>query len=307
VSDLEGAAVVPIACVSSMTGFGRASCETEEAVFEVEVRAVNNRFLKVQPRLSESIAPLAAEIEQRIRERVARGTIHVTVRHTRKSGSAAYRIDEALLRSYAGSLRRVEREVSCAPSSLAQVALLPGVVSQGDDVTRDLSACFLALKPALDAALDALAAMRRAEGASLAREIESLVARILALADRVEARTEGALDDYRRKLKARIEKLLHGTGIAIAEADLARELAVFADRSDVTEELQRLRSHGAQIRETLRAPAEPVGRKLDFLAQELMREANTMAAKSHDTSLAAHVLEMKLEVEKVREQVANLE
>src|SRR5262249_33838498 len=120
-------------------------------------------------------------------------------------------------------------------------------------------------------------------------------------------RIDPALDEYRKKLRARIEKLLQGTGIEAPEPDLARELAMFADRSDISEELQRLRSHCAQVKETLRVPAEPVARPLDLLAQEPLRESNTMASKRHDPSLVSHVLEMKLEVEKVREQVANLE
>jgi uncharacterized protein (TIGR00255 family) len=291
-----------------MTGFGRSRRESAEQVFEVEVRAVNNRFLKVQPRLSESLAPLSAHIEQRVRERLARGTVHVTIRHVRKSGAGRYRIDEDVLRRYAETLERVRLELRHPqPFTMAEVAALPGVVHDAEEAQNDLESFWDALRPALDAALDGLIAMRHEEGAGIARDLVQVCEKLLGLAVKVEGRIDPALDEYRKKLRARIEKLLQGSGIEAPEPDLARELAMFADRSDISEELQRLRSHCSQVKETLRAPAEPVGRKLEFLAQELLREANTMASKSHDTSLVSHVLEMKLEVEKVREQVANLE
>lgn len=294
--------------VASMTGFGRARRETSDQVFEVEVRAVNNRFLKIQPRLSESLAPLSAHIEQRLRERLARGTVHVTIRHVRRGGAGRYKIDEDALRRYADTLERVRLElIYPQPFTMAEVAMLPGVVHDTEEAQNDLDSFWDALRPALDSAIDGLVAMRHEEGKGIARELEQMCERIVALAVKVEGRIEPALDDYRKKLRARIEKLLHGSGVDAPEPDLARELAMFADRSDISEELQRLRSHCAQVKETLRAPTEPVGRKLEFLAQELLREANTMASKSHDTSLVGHVLEMKLEVEKVREQVANLE
>lgn len=308
-----GAAPARAPGIASMTGFGRSSAETPDETFEVEVRTVNNRFLKVQPRISDSAAHLSAHVEQHVRERIARGTVHVSIRHVRRGGVARYRIDEELLARYAATL--LERSGALqAPApfglsmfNLAEVAALPGVIVERDEAQGDLEAFWARVRPPLDAALDALVAMRREEGRSIARDLESLAGRILALAEKVEARLEPALDDYRRKLRARIEKLLRGTGIETPETELARELALFADRSDISEELQRLRSHCAQLRDTLRASSEPVGRKLEFLAQELLREANTMASKSHDTSLVNHVLEMKLEVEKVREQVANLE
>jgi uncharacterized protein (TIGR00255 family) len=230
------------------------------------------------------------------------------VRHVKKVGASHYRIDEDLLRRYAGTLAAMEKELGPRGTfSVADIAALPGVITEADELTGDLEAFWERLRPALDAAIDGLMVMRQHEGAAIARELESFADRILGLAEKVEGRLEGALDDYRRKLRARIEKLLQGTGIETPEADLARELAMFADRSDISEEIQRLRNHCAQVKQTLKNPREPVGRKLEFLAQELLREANTMASKSHDTSLVAHVVEMKLEVEKVREQVANLE
>jgi len=293
-----------------MTGFGRATRETPDETFEVEVRAVNNRSLKVQPRLSESASALAARVEHHIRERIDRGTIYVTVKHRRRGGAAAHRLDEKLLCTLFERLQELERELigTAQPSfTIAHVAALPGVVTNEDTLEDDLDAFWERLRAPLDAAVDQLVGMRREEGKGIARDLEALAGRIVALADAVESRVEGAVDDYRTKLRARIDKLLKGSSVPLPEADLARELAVFADRSDISEEIQRLRSHIDQLRATLAAEGEPVGRKLDFLAQELLREANTMASKSHDTSLVSSVLEIKLEVEKVREQVANVE
>jgi uncharacterized protein (TIGR00255 family) len=292
-----------------MTGFGRSARETADETFEVEVRSVNNRSLKIQPRISESAAVLAARVEHHVRERIERGTLHVTIKHRQRGASSAYRLDERLLKHYALVLDKVSRELQWqGPIDMAQVAQLPGVVSQEESLEGDLEAFWERLRPVLDEALERLVSMRREEGSGIAQNLRSLADRIVELSQAVEGRVEGAVEDYRKKLRTRIDKLLRGTGVPTPEADLARELAVFADRSDISEELQRLRSHVGQLRATVDSEAgEPVGRKLEFLAQELLREANTMAAKSHDTSLVESVLSIKLEVEKVREQVANVE
>ncbi len=299
-----------MAGIASMTGFGRATRETPDETFEVEVRAVNNRSLKVQPRLSETASALAARVEHHIRERVARGTIYVTVKHRRRGGAAAHRLDESLLCTLFNRLQELEKELigSSQPTfTIAHVAALPGVVTQEDTLEDNLDAFWERLRAPLDEAIDQLVAMRREEGKGITRSLVTMADRIVSLAKTVETRVEAAVEEYRAKLRARIDKLLKGSNVPLPEADLARELALFADRSDITEELQRLRSHVDQLRATIESEGEPVGRKLEFLAQELLREANTMASKSHDTSLVTSVLEIKLEVEKVREQVANVE
>lgn len=301
--------------IASMTGFGRAVRETPDETFEVEVRSVNNRSLKVQPRISESAAVLTARVEHHVRERVERGTLHVTIKHRQRGAASHYRMDEALLKHYAQVIDKAGRELQWSSAvDLANIAALPGVVTQEEGVGADLDAFWDRLRPALDEAIAALLKMRREEGAGIGHELAQLADRILSLAASVEGRVEGAVEDYRKKLRVRIDKLLKGTGIPTPEADLARELAMFADRSDISEELQRLRSHVAQLKTTVAGKdvkagetPEGVGRKLEFLAQELLREANTMASKSHDTSLVESVLAIKLEVEKVREQVANVE
>jgi uncharacterized protein (TIGR00255 family) len=299
-----------MAGIASMTGFGRATRETPDETFEVEVRAVNNRSLKVQPRLSETASGLAARVEHHVRERVDRGTVYVTVKHRRRGGAAAHRLDERLLCTLFARLQELEKELVGAPQptfTIAHVAALPGVVTTEDTLEDDLEAFWGRLRAPLDEAIDQLIAMRREEGHGIARSLEATADRIVALARTVETRVEVAVEEYRARLRTRIDKLLKGSNVPLPEADLARELALFADRSDISEELQRLRSHVDQLRAALAAEGEPVGRKLEFLAQELLREANTMASKSHDTSLVASVLEIKLEVEKVREQVANVE
>lgn len=299
-----------MAGIASMTGFGRATRETPDETFEVEVRAVNNRSLKVQPRLSESASALAARVEHHVRERIDRGTVYVTVKHRRRGGGAAHRLDEKLLCAFFERLLELDKELRGASEpnfTLAHVAALPGVVTTDESLEDDLDAFWERLRAPLDQAIDQLIAMRREEGKGIAKDLAALAERILALAQAVESRVDAAVEDYRAKLRARLDKLMRGSGVPMPEADLARELALFADRSDISEELQRLRSHVDQLRAALAGDGEPVGRKLEFLAQELLREANTMASKSHDTSLVSSVLEIKLEVEKVREQVANVE
>ncbi|HZU95731.1 MAG TPA: YicC/YloC family endoribonuclease [Planctomycetota bacterium] len=297
-----------MAGIASMTGFGRATREAGGETFEVEVRAVNNRSLKVLARLSETASSLAARVEQHVRERVERGTVYVTVKHRRVGGGSSYRLDEALLETYARKLRKVEKKLKgVSRFSLAEVAQLEGVVVSADALEGDLDAFWERLRVPLDEAIDQLIAMRKEEGKGITRDLLAIADRIAKLASSVEARVDAAVDDYRKKLKERIDKLLRGSGVPLPEADLARELALFADRSDISEELQRLRSHVAQLRSALATENGTVGRKLEFLAQELLREANTMASKSHDTQLVTSVLDLKLEVERVREQVANVE
>src|SRR5579871_2075333 len=159
-----------------MTGFGRSTRETADEVFEVEVRSVNNRSLKVQPRISESAGALAAHVEHHVRERVSRGTVYVTIRHRRRGGSAAYRLDEVLLRTYAKKLVALAKEFGegAADFDLAQVALLPGVVTADGSLEGDLESFWERLRAPLDEAIDRFAAMRREEGRGIALTLGSI-------------------------------------------------------------------------------------------------------------------------------------
>lgn len=287
-----------------MTGFGAARVEHASGQLEVEVRTVNHRHLKVNVRLPEALAALSPRVEELVRGRLARGTVYVVARQTGVLGARNHQLDVQLLRRLHGELLAMARELGTSPPDLAQLALLPGVVRELDDpgAAADL---WPELARAVEEALGALDDMRRREGEGIGRDIVETVGRIARLGDAIESRAPLAVAEQAERLRARIE---HLAGEHVSAADLAREVALLADRSDVCEEVHRLRSHLLQVTEAVASGgSEPVGRKLEFLAQELLREANTMASKSHDSALVRDILGVKLEVERIREQVANVE
>lgn len=300
---MERAAAGRTPGLRSMTGFGAA--RSPDGLLEVEVRAVNQRHLKVVVRAPEALSGLVPRVEELVRERLSRGAAGVTVRRSEALEGAAWRLDAALLERLWGELRSVAQRLGTEPPGLGQVALIPGVV-RAEERAEDPEAMEQALAAVLREALDRVEAMRQAEGAGVARALEEAGAEVLRLADAVEARGPEAMREQSERFQARLQQLL-GDRSVLDPSSLAREVALLAERVDVSEELQRLRSHVAQLRQALLAPREPVGRKLEFLAQELHREANTMASKSHDSALVETILAIKLRVEQVREQVANVE
>ena len=287
-----------------MTGFGAA--RSADGLLEVEVRAVNQRHLKVVVRAPEALSGLVPRLEELVRERLARGSVVVSVRRSDALAGSAYRLDVALLERLYQELVAAAQRLSAEPPSLGQVALIPGVV-RPEEQAEDLEALQQALEGALREALGRVDAMRAAEGAGIARTLEEAAAEILRLAEAVAARGPEAMREQAERFQSRLEQLLADRSLALDAGALAREVALLSERVDVSEELQRLRSHVAQLLGAVRGAREPVGRKLEFLAQELHREANTMASKSHDTALVETVLAIKLRVEQVREQVANVE
>lgn len=288
----------------SMTGFGAA--RSADGLLEVEVRTVNQRHLKVTVRAPEALSGLVPRLEELVRERLARGSVVVSVRRSDSLAGSAYRLDVALLERLYRELTAAAQRLSAEPPTLGQVALIPGVV-RPEEQSEDREALQQALEGALREALGRVDAMRAAEGAGIARMLEEAAGEILRLADAVAARGPDAMREQAERFQTRLQQLLSDRSHTLDAGALAREVALLSERVDVSEELQRLRSHVAQLLGAVRGAGEPVGRKLEFLAQELHREANTMASKSHDSTLVETVLAIKLRVEQVREQVANVE
>ena len=290
----------------SMTGYGGAQVERDGVVLGVEVRAVNHRHLKVSVRVPELLGGLVAMAEERIRARLSRGTVWVTIRVDGRPAGAAARLDEAALRRLYAELSRVASELGAEAPTLGEVAALPGVVLDGEPL-EDAKALHPLAQDALDQALTAMVTMRVREGEGLAAALLATAGELDALTARVEAGHPAAIQQQADRLRARINALLDEPD-RLGARDLAREVALISDKADISEELQRLRSHVSQLRDTVTtAGAAPVGRKLEFLAQELVREANTMASKTHDSALIEVILAIKLAVERVREQLANVE
>lgn len=290
----------------SMTGFGAAAGEVPPgASIRVEVRSVNHRHLALKLRLPEAFVALEPEVEARVRARCERGsvTLHADVERTR--GAVAARIDHAAARAYKEELEGLARELGLATAlSLDTLATLPGVIvaAAAPELEESLGAAFLAH---VEQALDALVAMRAREGVALAADLRKNAAALRDFVARIETRMPAVLAGHKAALERRIQELV-GRSFALAPADLAREVALLCDKLDVSEELARLASHLVQFDELL-AKGGRAGRQLDFLVQELLREVNTIGSKCSDAEAAHLVVEAKTNVERLREQVQNIE
>ena len=294
----------------SMTGFGSATVERGGLGLTAELRSVNHRHLVVRVKGPAELAGLDVELEQRIKRSLARGSVTVVLRMDRTGAAGTVAIHEDLLRAYAERLDRLAAELGREPLGLDRLLSLPGVLGgeEDDAGARNEAAHALALEAA-DAALADLVAMREREGRALAEDLAGHATRLAELVGLVEERMPKVVCEHHLGLHKRLEELLDGTR-RVEEQDLARELALLADRLDVSEEVSRLRSHLDQLDELLSAGAtgrDGTGRRLDFLIQETLREVNTVGSKCNDATVAHWVVDMKNVVERLREQAANVE
>lgn len=292
---------------ASMTGFGRASHDGPKLRIEADIRSVNHRFLKLNLKAPREIESLEPSIEEAVRRRVARGAVDVSVRLERKAEATTYAFDEKALERHVAALKKAQRKLKLGGEpDIALAAQLPGVFRQTDVEELDPreSARIVAT---VEKALDAFTKSRQAEGARLAKELDQRRRAIEKLVDTIAERAPQVVAEHHEKLVQRVQKLLAGTNAAVKPEDLAREIAVLSDRSDVTEEVARLRSHSSQFAAVLRKTGADVGRELDFLVQEMFREANTTGSKSADVAVSHAVVAIKVEIEKLREQVQNIE
>jgi uncharacterized protein (TIGR00255 family) len=296
--------------IASMTGFGRAHFELDGVAFAVEVRTVNHRHLDVSVRLPRLASVAELSVRRRVQGRFARGKVDVVVSLPPGAGAghAAVELDPEVARrylDYAASLGR-ERGVS----GVLDVGVLLGLPGVARLVEHALSeeALEAALGRAVDEAAAAAAAMRRAEGERLAAEIGERLEVVAGLVGSLAERADAVLETARERLRKRTDQLRRETGL-LDEARLHQEIVIAVDRLDVTEEIVRLRSHLEQFRAILAeaGPGAPVGRRLDFLLQEFAREANTLGAKAGDAGIAHLVVDLKTELERIREQVQNVE
>ena len=293
--------------VRSMTGFGRAEASGESIAVTVEARSVNHRHLDVALRLPRAFAALELEARRLVQSRLERGRVDVNVQLTPLGGGAAQRVqvDAALAREYVARARALALELGLegAPN-LAWVLERPGVVRLEEPEPVEPVAPWPLLAEALGRALDELVARRTAEGDRLADALRTLHAELTAAVAAVAARAPVTAARREERLRERLRVLLAET--AIDEARIVTEAAIWADKSDVTEELARLRAHLAEFT-LLLDKGGPVGRPLDFLIQELNREVNTVGSKADDLEMSQAALTAKGVLEKIREQVQNLE
>lgn len=291
--------------LKSMTGFGSGQATRAREGLSVELKSVNHKFCEVKVRLPRELATLDAAIQKTVKERLARGAVEVTVRRASSTGSGLLpQADVGLAREY----RRAFSEVAAALGlpdevSLRDMAMLPNVVrvEEPQVVMDDAQA---ALEEALGQALDGIEAMRRQEGRALEADLSTRLALVATLVRELEALAPRAVAEYQSRLAEKIAELTRGA--TVDPQRLAQEVAFFAERTDVAEELTRLGSHLAQFAALLEA-AEPTGRKMDFLAQEMHREVNTTGSKSQNPEISQRVVALKAELERIREQVQNVE
>jgi uncharacterized protein (TIGR00255 family) len=286
-----------------MTGFGRGVAEHGGARATIDVRAVNHRFLDLKLR-GGPVAPATEEqIGARVRAALERGAVTVAVHVTRTTAPATTRIDPAAARAAHDALAELARSLGTTGPDLALVLAQPGVVIAADDDRGDDGAG--AVLAGLDAALAQLATMRDAEGAALARDLSARFDELARAHRTVSALAAAVPEQLAGRLHDRLRRLLAGEG-SVDPARLAQEVALLAERADVTEELVRLASHLEQGRTLIAGPGA-TGRRLDFLVQEIGRELNTIGSKSAATEISSAVVEAKAVLEKVREQVQNVE
>ena len=295
--------------IRSMTGFGRASFQVGDLAFDVEVRSVNHRFLDARVRLPRLLSSLEAEVRSRVQARFARGKVDVSV-SAPGGGAPAPRLEIDLDAARAYRRAAADLQEGQAVEGSLDVGTLLGLAGVARFVEPELSAEALheALFGAVDHALDALDAMRAAEGRALERELLQRVDAVEAMARSLEGRAAAVQESVRERLRRRAEQLGRETGL-LDEARLYQEIVIAADRLDITEEIVRLRSHVEQFRSIAASGdvGKPVGRRLDFLLQEFGREANTIGSKGSDAPVAHEIVELKAEIERLREQVQNVE
>lgn len=290
----------------SMTGFGRGSVSDSEYSISVEIKTVNNRFLDINLRLSSELQELESTLKRLIQARLSRGRVDVNLQYDR-SDEVNYELNRPLITGYLTAIKEMQEEFALAGEpDLNVIARLPNALTpKRDELSSEF---YAAAETAAVAALADLERMRAGEGEMLKAELESRIEAIEARLPAIESESEDIADEYRQRLEKRIGDMLakSESQIEIDQGRMAQEAAYLADRSDISEEIARLRTHLEHFRTIMEDDTE-VGKRLDFLTQELNREANTITSKTGNMTVKENALQIKSEIEKIREQVQNVE
>ncbi|HWP96203.1 MAG TPA: YicC/YloC family endoribonuclease [Syntrophomonadaceae bacterium] len=291
--------------VRSMTGFGRAQVNRSGYMVNCEVKAVNHRYLDIGLRISRRYNMLEERIKEEIKRRLSRGRVELSFNIEKTEDSRRnIKLDKGLAMAYYNNLKELAENLNISQEiSLIDLFRLPEVFNL-DDEEENLELLWELVRDALDQAITGLLEMRRKEGANLASDIEQRSGQILVMVEILEQRSPQVVKEYDEKLRNRIADLVAaGT---LDEQRLIQEVVLFADKTNVTEEIVRLKSHLQHLDEMLET-GDAIGRKCDFLIQELFREINTVASKANDLDMNRIVIEVKAELEKIREQIQNIE
>lgn len=292
--------------ILSMTGFGDAQREDAGRAYHVELRCVNNRYFKASISLPNELLYLEADIERRLRQRITRGSVHVRLFVRDTSGSAAPEINAAVIAGYVQQLRQAAGGGADLHIDLAALAALPGVIASRELDERQREEIRGIVEALLDAAVERLVASRSAEGRVLTADLRRHCAMIRERLELVRGRVPLVVQEYAQRLLTRANELLATSSLQLSQEGLQREVALYADRSDISEEISRLGGHLEAFDAAL-GSGEPSGRRLDFVVQEMLREANTMGAKSGDPEIARCIIDIKSAIDRLKEQVQNAE
>lgn len=292
--------------MKSMTGFGRGTHTGDSFSINVELKTVNNRFLDINLRLPSEIQGLESTIKKLISARLARGRVEVNLQYDR-SNDVAMEVNRPLITGFLAAMKDIQQEFGLTGEpDINVIARLPGVVqTKKEEPSQEFLA---AVELAFHSAIDELDLMRSKEGSLLAKELESRLADIELRVPAIEANASAVTDEYRARLTKRIDEVLSKAEahVDVDQGRLAQEVAYLADRSDISEEIARLNTHIEHFRDIMREDRD-VGKRLDFLTQELNREANTIASKTNQMVVKENALAIKSEIEKIREQIQNVE
>ncbi|MGL6227059.1 MAG: YicC/YloC family endoribonuclease [Thermoguttaceae bacterium] len=292
----------------SMTGFGASNVRSEGLTVLTEIKTVNNRYLKVSLRMTDGFGALESKVEGIIREKISRGTVSVWVRINRDVSMLLPQLNRPLLMSYFEQVKAIGAELGLEPPrDLGRLLSLHGVV-QNEEVHSGtlLETVEPLVLASLEEALSNLQDMRRVEGNSMSTDLRENCLFLEKEITAVERLAPHVAKFYRTRLTERVGKIMNEHNLLLDTADLAREIALFADRSDISEEIVRFRSHLQQFLDVIEK-GDCCGRKLDFLTQEMFRETNTIGSKANDAEITKHIIEMKAIVERIREMVQNVE
>lgn len=292
--------------IVSMTGFGDATAEHEGTHYAVEVRSLNNRFFKSTIKLPDHVSGLEPELESMLREKLGRGSITFILKLRSDSAEAAYHINVPALRSYLDQLKGIDGLSQFVQIDLAGLLQLPGVTQEPRDETDEIAQHGDTIRKIAAKAIDKLDVMRRKEGQTLFQELMKHIGVIDENLSQIRDRAPMVVQDYQRRLLQRINQLLNGADLKVSEPDVLKEVAMFAERADIAEEIQRLSMHCKAFEQACQT-GEHAGRKLDFIAQEMLREANTIGSKANDGTIARHIVEIKGAIDRLKEQVQNVE
>ncbi len=295
-----------------MTGYGDVSTQVDGVHYTVELHSLNNRFFKAVLRLPEELAGLEAETEQQLRKKLNRGSIIATVRVRFPDAQSVHRVNDNALLAYMDHLETLHSKFSNPDQriniDLTALLALPGVLQSAQDDQAFLEKAQPIIGRLLEEACDKLTAMRQAEGQAIEKDLAQQRQIIRRRLNEIIERAPAVVEDYHVRLKSRIDELLARAQLKVEEKELIHEVAVFAEKADISEEASRLASHLDHFEKVIAdSNGQPAGRTLDFLAQEMLREANTIASKSNDSQISRAIVEVKGSIDRIKEQVQNVQ